>query len=173
MKTSGFEIQELDFETVAALGEAFSGGGWNKPPELYSGYLEQQAKGEIVCLVASVEGAVAGYVKVVWRSGYPPLRDQGIPELQDLNVLDEFRRRGVASRLLDRAEEEVSKHSSVVGIAVGLHPGYNAAQRLYALRGYVPDANGVTYRDEFVRQGQTVAMDDSLVLHFTKRLRET
>jgi hypothetical protein len=32
---------------------------------------------------------------------------------------------------LDRAEAEAARRSGVVGIGVGLHPGYNAAQRLY------------------------------------------
>lgn len=59
-------------------------------------------------------------MKVVWASSYPPLRESAIPEIQDLNVLDEFRRRGVASRLLDHAEAEISKRSAFVGIGVGL-----------------------------------------------------
>jgi len=54
---------------------------------------------------------------------------------------------------------------------VGLHPGYNAAQRLYARRGYIPDGLGVTYRDRYVREGEQVVFDDDLVLHLIKALR--
>ncbi len=85
-------------------------------------------------------------------------------------MLAQFRRRGVASRLLDRAELEVSRRSRVAGIGFGLHPGYNAAQRLYVRRGYVPDGLGVTYDDRFVREGEVLPFDDSLVLHLTKDL---
>ena len=49
---------------------------------------------------------------------------------------------------------EVARRSGVVGIGVGLHPGYNAAQRLYVKRGYIPDARGITYRNRFVEAGR-------------------
>jgi GNAT superfamily N-acetyltransferase len=85
-------------------------------------------------------------------------------------VLANYRRRGIASRLLDRAETEAARYSGVVGIAVGLHPGYNAAQRLYAKRGYIPDGRGITYRGCFLEEGASVVLDDDLVMHFTKQL---
>jgi hypothetical protein len=68
------------------------------------------------------------------------------------------------------AEEEISRRSGVAGIGVGLNPGYNQAQRLYAKRGYIPDGRGVTYRDRYVEEGAPVVVDDDLVLHLTKRL---
>jgi hypothetical protein len=89
-----------------------------------------------------------------------------------LNVLPGFRRKGLATRLLDRAEEEISRRSSVAGIGVGLHPGYKQAQKLYVKRGYVPDGRGVTYRDRYVEEGASVVLDDDLVLHLTKRLTQ-
>ena len=58
----------------------------------------------------------------------------------------------------------------MAGIGVGLHPGYNQAQRLYVKRGYIPDGRGVTYRDRYVEEGTQVVLDDDLVLHFTKSL---
>jgi hypothetical protein len=39
---------------------------------------------------------------------------------QDLNILRQFRRQGIASHMLDRVEAEVARHSGVVGIGVGL-----------------------------------------------------
>lgn len=165
-------IVPLDPAIADDLARAFSRDGWNKPAEQYSNYLKQQGDGEILCLVAAVAGAIAGYLKIVWLPGYPPLRKRGVPEIQDLNVLDKFRRRGVASKLLDHAEAEISKPSDVAGIGVGLHPGYNAALRLYVLRGYVPDGLGVTHKDEYLEMGQAVTLDDDLVLHFTKELRQ-
>lgn len=93
-----------------------------------------------------------------------------IPEIQDLNVLPEFRNRGIASALLDHGEKVVAKESSTVGIGVGLHPGYNAAQRLYAKRGYIPDGRGISYRDRYPREGESVVLDDHLLLHLMKHL---
>lgn len=106
-----------------------------------------------------------------WRPTYPGFAELEIPEIQDLNVLPTFRRRGIASRLLDVAEAQAARSHCVVGIGVGLHAGYNAAQRLYGLRGYIPDGRGVTYRDQYVGQYVQVMLDDDLVLHLTKKLR--
>lgn len=38
------------------------------------------------------------------------------------------------------------------------------------LRGYVPDALPLSYKDEPVTEGQTVNLDDALIMHLTKRL---
>jgi len=54
---------------------------------------------------------------------------------------------------------------------VRLDPDYGAAQRMYALRGYVPDARGLTSHGAYVRWGETVTVDDDLVLFLGKRLR--
>jgi hypothetical protein len=72
---------------------------------------------------------------------------------------------------MDKAEEAIRVRSPIAGIGVGLHPGYNAAQRMYVLRGYIPDGNGVTYNSEYIKEGQMITADDRLVLHFVKRLR--
>jgi GNAT superfamily N-acetyltransferase len=93
-----------------------------------------------------------------------------IPEIQDLNVLPAFQKRGIATQLLDRAEAEIAGRSAVAGIGVGLHPGYNNAQKLYVKRGYIPDGRGVTCRDRYVQEGEQVVLDDDLVLHLTRRL---
>jgi GNAT superfamily N-acetyltransferase len=124
--------------------------------------------GTRTCFVVTIDGRFAGYVTVNWRPTYAGFADLNIPEIQDLNVLTTYRRKGIASRLLDRAEAEVARRSGVVGIGVGLHPGYNAAQRLYVKRGYIPDARGITYRERFVEEGAYVVLEDELVIHFTK-----
>jgi GNAT superfamily N-acetyltransferase len=101
-------------------------------------------------------------------SEYKYFREHNIPEIQDLNVLPTYRRRGIATALMDEAETIAKEHGPIVGIGVGLHPGYNAAQRMYVLRGYVPDGRGVTWRDNYIKEGQELMADDDLVLHLTK-----
>ena len=76
-----------------------------------------------------------------------------------------------ATRLIDRAEQSAAARAASVAVGVGLHPGYNAAQRLYAQRGYAPDGLGVTYEDRYVEAGELVRFDDELVLHLLKPLR--
>lgn len=62
------------------------------------------------------------------------------------------------------------KSSSWRDAASNLHPGYAAAQRMYVLRGYVPDAMPLTYGGGFVREGQEVILDDELILHLTRKI---
>ncbi len=160
-------LEEGDAPSIAA---AFQKMEWNKPGTQYERYFHEQVVGTRTCFVAAFDGQFAGYVTVNWQPTYAGFADLNIPEIQDLNVLTAYRRKGVASDLLDRAEAEVARLSGVVGIGVGLHPGYNAAQRLYVKRGYIPDARGITYRNRFVEEGASVVVDDDLIMHFTKQL---
>jgi GNAT superfamily N-acetyltransferase len=161
-------VEKGDAPSITA---AFQNMGWNKPETQYERYFHEQVAGTRTCFVATFDGQFAGYVTVNWRPTYAGFVDLNIPEIQDLNVLRAYRRKGVASHLLDRAEGEVARRSGVVGIGVGLHPGYNAAQRLYVKRGYIPDARGITYRNRFVEEGASVVVDDDLIMHFTKQFR--
>ena len=165
------QIRLLDESDPPNIAAAFKKMGWKKPETQYHRYLQEQTAGTRTCFVAAIDGQFAGYVTVSWRPTYAGFADLNIPEIQDLNVLTTYRGKGIASRLLDRAEAEAALRSGAVGIGVGLHPGYNAAQRLYAKRGYIPDARGITYRECFVEEGASVVLDDDLVMHFTKQLR--
>jgi GNAT superfamily N-acetyltransferase len=165
------QIRPLLDDDPAMIAAAFQRIGWKKTEAQYRRYLEEQAAGRRVCRVAIVDGRFAGYVTLNWQPTYPPFTEAGIPEIQDLNVLPEFQRQGIAMRLLDEVEALAAGRSSTVGIGVGLHPGYNAAQRLYGKRGYISDGRGITYRDQFVQEGAQVVLDDDLVLHLTKRSR--
>ena len=165
------QIRSLHDGDPALIAAAFERIGWKKTEEQYRRYLEEQAAGRRACQVAFVAGRFAGYVTLNCQPTYPPFAEAGIPEIQDLNVLPEFQRRGIATQLLDEVEALASERSSIVGIGVGLHPGYNAAQRLYGKRGYIPDGCGIMYHDRFLREGEQIVLDDELVLHLTKRLR--
>jgi GNAT superfamily N-acetyltransferase len=160
-------LRDTDAQTIS---DAFREIGAGKPVTQYLTYLAEQTLGARECLVATVDGEFVGYVTVNWTPTYPGCVELQMPEIQDLNVLPRFRRRGIATRLLDEAEALVAKQSGAVGIGVGLHPGYNAAQRLYVKRGYVPDGRGVTYRDCYLAEGAKVVLDDDLVLHLIKHL---
>ena len=164
-------IRPLNEHDPYVISAAFARMGWNKSEAQYRQYLTEQLAGTRTCFIAIVDGQFAGYVTVNWRPSYPGFSEWNIPEIQDLNVLRQFRRQGIATRLLDLAEAEVARGSGIVGIGVGLHPGYNVAQRLYVTRGYVPDGRGVTYKDHYMEEGASVVLDDDLVLHFTKQLR--
>ena len=116
----------------------------NKRREQYERYFEENLSGRRVTLVAVAGGEVVGYTNVLWESGYGPFRLEGIPEINDLNVIDGWRKRGVGSALIREAERVAREAGKpVMGIGVGLTPDYAAAQRLYPKLGYVPDGRGV------------------------------
>jgi GNAT superfamily N-acetyltransferase len=120
-------IRHLSEDDPQTISRAFAKIGWNKPVAQYLNYLTEQPAGKRVSLVAIAGGEFAGYVTVNWSPTYPGSVALNIPEIHDLNVLPEFCRRGIATRLLDQAEEIVGQQFTAVGIGVGLHPGYNTA----------------------------------------------
>jgi len=145
--------------------------GWQKRPGYFADVYQLQTQGQVVLLVAETpSGDYVGHLKIIWKPNYPHFRAQNIPEIQDLNVLPNHRRHGIATRLLDHAESMIQDVSAVSGIGFGLYADYGPAQRLYILRGYVPDGHGVTYRDQSVEPGSPVTLDDDLVLHLIKHL---
>lgn len=162
-------LQEAD---VIKIFKSFRDSGLQKPVELYEKYLEEQEAGKRVVLVAFLETLFVGYVTLVWASGYPPFREQNIPEINDLNVLPGFRRRGIGTALMNRAEELIAGKYKVAGIVSGLYVDYGPAQQMFMLRGYIPDGNGIYYNNAPVLAGTTVAVDDFLTLQLVKQVNE-
>jgi len=166
-----FQIRLLTAEDIQVIADAFTAIGWNKPASQYERYLAEQEAGDRIVLVATVHGRFTGYVTIVWQSHYPPFHAANIPEVVDFNVLPAYRRQKIGTRLMNEAERRIGERSALAGIGVGLYPDYGAAQRMYVLRGYVPDGHGIWYDVHQVQPGETVCVDDSLALFFTKRLR--
>jgi GNAT superfamily N-acetyltransferase len=160
-------LQEQDIQPIAT---AFRDIGWNKPLAQYQRYLLEQREGHRIVLVAFNGAGFAGYLTVVWQSDYQPFRLQNVPEIQDFNVLPQVGRMGIGTRLMEKAEQMIAQRSSVAGIGVGMTTDYGAAQRLYVERGYLPDGRGLVWKNEAVKYGQQIIVDDDLVLYFVKPL---
>jgi len=167
----GVVIRSLGDADPPIIATAFDAIGWNKPEALYTNYLAQQRSGAREVFVAEVGGVFAGYVTLLWETTYGPFAVQGIPEVNDFNVLPHLRRQGIGSALMDRVEEVAASRVDVVGIGVGMTEDYGAAQRMYVKRGYVPDGRGLMTHERAVAYGEEVRVDDDLALYFTKRLR--
>lgn len=161
-------LRALRAEDAEPIAAAFAAQGWRKPAAQYVAYMRQQEAGDRDVLVAEVNGAFAGYVTIVWESDYLPFRAEGIPEIVDLNVLIKYRRQGIATALLDKAERRIGKRSRIAGIGVGMTGDYGAAQILYVRRGYRPDGRGLAVRGVSSQHGDQVMVDDDLTLYLTK-----
>jgi len=164
-------IQLLESKHIPAIAQAFQQIGWNKPASQYERYLAQQELRVRDVYVAFVEGEFAGYLTICWESGYEPFFVRSIPEIVDFNVLPKFRRMGIGTQLMDKAEREIARVSSIAGIGVGMTSDYGAAQRLYVLRGYIPDGLGLHWRDHHVHYHEDIVVDDNLALYLTKELK--
>jgi GNAT superfamily N-acetyltransferase len=163
-------IRLLEEKDIPDITNAFQKLGWHKPASLYECYLKEQRAGLRHIFLAFVEGEFAGYLTICWRSSYEPFQNQHIPEIVDFNVLPKFRRQGIGTQLMDAAENNIASVERVAGIGVGLDPDFGAAQRLYVLRGYIPDGRGLHYRDHYVKYGEQITVDYDLTLFFTKEL---
>ena len=152
------------------ISDAFKKIGWHKPESQYQRYYEEQIANKRIVFLACIKEEFAGYGNILWMSNYPPFRQKQIPEISDLNILPSFRRKGIASAIMDQAEEMISKRSDTAGIGVGLYTDYGPAQLMYVLRGYMPDSLGITYKYRPVYGGQKICADDDLVMWFTKDL---
>lgn len=164
-------IRLLESQDIPEIVQAFEEINWNKPASQYERYLLQQKLEMRDVYVAFVDEEFAGYLTICWKSSYEPFLAKEIPEIVDFNVLPKFRRMGIGTQLMDRAEAEISKVSATAGIGVGMTADYGAAQQLYVLRGYLPDGRGLHWRDHHVRYGEKVQVDDDLALYFTKALK--
>ena len=148
--------------------------GTEKPLHYFEIGLERQAKGKSFTFVMSVGGQVIGYCLLNLAPKYKPYARLEIPEIQDLNVLPDYRRRGFGRQIITHCESVARERGfEQIGISFGLDSSYGAAQRLYVQMGYVPDGLGVTYDREFVRAGDIRAVDDDLCLMLIKDLAKT
>ena len=134
-------------------------------------HLADHAAGGGTSLIAVRNHGVIGIVTIRWQSNYPGFRDHGIPLVHQLAVAGPFRRLGLATLLMDAAEDLArGRGVAILGITVGLFDEYGPAQRLYAVRGYVPDGRGACRGREPLSKGTQVAVDDDLIIWLTKDL---
>jgi GNAT superfamily N-acetyltransferase len=170
MSVPGFAVEAIDegnFESaVRFLTEWVSDGEAGA-----RGYLADHAEPEGASLIATRGHDVVGYVAIVWESNFAGFRDRGIPLVHQLSVAGPFRRQGVATLLMDAAEQVARDRGiATLGITVGLFDEYGPAQRLYGRRGYVPDGRGACQGQVPLRKGMQVIMDHDLIIWLTKDL---
>ncbi|MQC26569.1 MAG: GNAT family N-acetyltransferase [Chloroflexi bacterium] len=164
------EIRELMKSDIDSIVASFAQLGWNKLERQYRAYFAEQKAGERLVLIGILDGGFVGYLTIVWKSAYDPFRKEEIPEIMDLNVLPKYRRQGIATQLMDGAEEKIANRHRHAGLGIGMTADYGAAQRLYVLRGYLPDGQGLAYDGKTLDFGDNAHVDDSLTLYFTKVL---
>jgi GNAT superfamily N-acetyltransferase len=162
------KIKLLEAGEIPVIATTFVDSPWKTPAAYIEELFGEQEKGRRSVLVAYSGTEFAGYVTIKWQSDYPYFAEKGIPEIADLRVLPAFRRRGIATALMNEAEKRIFARSPVIGIGVGVYADYGPAQRMYVMRGYVPDGLGLFHKNVPVVPGRHILVDDNLVLYFIK-----
>lgn len=157
-------------ETPSRLEAIMQRLGYAKDGDYFERCLSLQEKGERdVFIVLHDDGTDIGYGMLNWAPRYNVYGRLGIPEIQDLNVLHEYRRQGAATLMIKHCEALArDKECHGIGISVGLTADYGAAQILYARMGYLPDGQGISYNREALKHGDRVTLDDDLCLMMLK-----
>jgi GNAT superfamily N-acetyltransferase len=166
----GIELLELRVDHLPCIAATKGGPAW-KSDSRWSRYLAEQGQGLRQVLVAEEAAAIVAYGSLAFVSQNPVFRRARIPEIQDLVVAEGHRRAGLGGRIV-RALEERARGAGYarVGIGVGLYRDYGAAQRLYWRLGYVPDGEGVSYKNVAAPPMSAVLVDDHLVLWLVRDL---
>ncbi|MHB1683962.1 MAG: GNAT family N-acetyltransferase [Bacilli bacterium] len=162
------QIRQMTIDDIHNVFQVFEEYDIGKPLNYISKCLEENTSGQRTTLLAFYEGRFTGSLHLLEKSQYPYFKEQGIPEINDFNVIPPLRNKGIGNALMDAIEKIALEKHGIVGIGVGLYESYGSAQRIYAKRGYIPDGRGVMYKQQPVVPGATVCVDDDLNLYFTK-----
>jgi len=140
---------------------------WNKKDIIFPQHLDEIYKNIDFCDVFYMVDK--GFVVLNHQPKYSFYKRLGIPEIQDVFVLPDYRGQGIATALIQFCEKQI--HGDMVGISVPISPQFGQAQRLYYKLGYKPDGNGVTYEREQVIHNTMARVDDNLCLMMVKDLK--
>jgi GNAT superfamily N-acetyltransferase len=162
------DIRQMKRDDIAVVYSVFMENGIQKPENYVLKCWEENLTGGRITLLAFYQDQFAGSLHLIFNSSYPPFRESGVPEINDFNVIEPLKRRGIGNKLMETVEKTAFDKYGIVGVGVGMHIYYGPAQRLYAKRGYVPDGRGVIYHNQVVMPGAKVHADDELILYMTK-----
>ena len=136
-----FLIRQMEASDVEGIATPFA--LLNKQRDQYETFWKEHSEGKRVTFVALVGEEVVGYTNLLWQSDYPPFQESGIPEINNMHILDAFQRQGIGTALIREAERVALAHGkNEIGIGFGLTADYGTAQRLYPKLGYFPDGRG-------------------------------
>jgi GNAT superfamily N-acetyltransferase len=121
--------------------------------------LDQQVEQGSSYLIAWEDGQPVGHAHLAWEGTH-----LGVPEVQDVFVLPEYRSRGIATLLNHAAEEEVRARGwNSISLSVS-KDGNPAARRLYDRLGYLDaGVEPVRVLGTIMLRGRPFEVDDTLV----------
>ncbi len=165
------EIGTLQENQINEIVSAFKKIGWNKPDSIYKAYIKEENQNLRSIFIATIKGQFCGYVTLKWKSDYQSFSSNNIPEICDLNVLPDFRKKGIGALLIQQCENTAKNDGyTEIGLGVGLTADYGNAQRLYIRLGFIPDGHGLHSKYKIANYSEKVIVDDDLVIFLRKKL---
>jgi ribosomal protein S18 acetylase RimI-like enzyme len=137
-------IRECATHDVGLLERYMPTGG----TEAHAEFLREQQAGRCTYLIAWLTGVPVASCVVRWNGCYAPKVRQAFPaciEINNLNVREDVRGRGIGTQLIVAAETRVRSRGMTVGIGVG--DDNVRARSLYARLGYAD--TGVRYETTY------------------------
>ena len=163
------DIRTMNYDDIPPICRA-DGDESQKNIDYLKRQLDNQEKGECTALLALYNGTVAGYVFLYYKCRWGGLAGHNIPGIVDLFVFEKYRRKKIATMLLDAAENIARQHCNKIYLDVCLNSSYGPAQRFYIKRGYIPDGKGVYYKEKICEADVAYRNDDELTLYLVKEL---
>ena len=163
-------IRPLQLDDISILAEQVF--PWSTPKETTAKWekywVEQQEGIRLLCIV-EYQNQIAGYGNLLRFSKYPHFKDKKIPEINDLWIYDQYRKKGLATLLIHYLETIAANEGyHQIGLGVGLYSDYGSAQKLYTRLGYIPDGCGISYNCQATVPGKSYQLDDELLLWMIK-----
>lgn len=172
-RTQNIIIRELREEDIETLADTFTApwSSFEATFKLWQHYFKEQQEGIRTACVLESQNGFMGYGSLLRSSDYPFFRENSIPEVNAIWIVEQSRRQGLGKKLIEHLENMALREGyKTIGIGVGLYKDYGPAQKLYYNLGYMPDGNGITYKCSSVVPGETYPVDDDLIIWFTKPL---
>lgn len=167
--SSGIVVRIMDYDDIPSICKADNDERESNIVYLKN-QLDNQKKQECSALLALRNNEIAGYVFLYYKCRWGGLANCNLPCVIDLIVFEKYRKKGIATALMDIAEKIAKKHSHKVYLDVCLNSNYGPAQRLYIKRGYVPDGKGVYYEEKVCETNAACKNNDELTLCLVKEL---
>jgi len=171
MQVSSLVIEEFSSDKSDGFWSMLDNFSFHVDIDYYESCIERHENKELVLITAFIEGINIGYCLLNWQPKYSYFKKMGMPEIQDLNVLSNYRRRGIGQKFVEYCEAVARKKGcEEMGIGVGMDSSFGVAQRLYVRLGYIPDGTGVNYDRKPIAKGEFRPIDENLSLMMTKQL---
>jgi len=137
-------------------------------------YFEQVFEKDCAVLMAEIGGTLVGFALLNYEPKYWLYKKLNAPEIQDVNVLPDYRQQGIATAMIEQLEAQAGdKGHDHIGICVALTKEFGPAQKLYYKLGYEPDGYGATYDREPLEQGKSYPANAELALMMIKEIKNS